>query len=603
MKKVSLALMLSSLLLGTAWAEDPVDFADPQLKAAVETELFISDPTPTDMLDLTQLVIPLTWQRIDAISNLAGLEYATNLTDLNLKYHKVSDLSPLSGLTHLRSVVLLGNGISSISPLSGLMELESLDLESNEVSDISALSGLPNLASVCLHRNLVSDLSPLASLTSLDWLDLRALPLSQDAYATYIPRIKANNPGITLLYDGFFAGQLILSSSVGGSVVAPGEGTFTTVFGESLWLEAQADPGFVFTGWSGSWTTTQNPLLLIVDQDYTMQANFISILSTIHVDDNAPADPGPDNSAVSDPLANGTREHPFDSIRKAIDVAGKGATIFVHAGTYRETIDVLGKRIELTGFDPDNPGGAAWPVIDGGGNGPVVSFTHGEDANCLLTGFVITGGKSRSVGAIRCSGSSPTIANCLIVGNRATDWNGATVLCTDSNATFINCTMVDNRAGQFSAGLYLVNGRVTVVNSILWGNWPKEIQTEGDDLSPIRYSAVAGGWPGLGNLAADPLFAGLGCWVALGNPGVTVPPSDPQATWAMGDYHLQSQAGRWDPKTGKWLQDKATSPCVDAGDPSLPVGPEPLPNGGIINLGVYGGTAEASRSYLHASSP
>ena len=67
----------------------------------------------------------------------------------------------------------------------------------------------------------------------------------------------------------------------------------------------------------------------------------------------------------------------------------------MHAGTYRETIDFLGKRIELTGFDPNDPNKAAWPVIDGGGNGPVVSFTHGEDPNCLLTGFVITGGKGR----------------------------------------------------------------------------------------------------------------------------------------------------------------------------------------------------------------
>ena len=81
MRRIPLALVLSSLLLGTAWAEEPVHFADPKLKAAVEDKLFISDPTPTDMLGLTELVIPLTWQRINAISNLSGLEYAMNLTD------------------------------------------------------------------------------------------------------------------------------------------------------------------------------------------------------------------------------------------------------------------------------------------------------------------------------------------------------------------------------------------------------------------------------------------------------------------------------------------------------------------------------------------
>jgi len=552
----------------------------------------ISDISPLaglsnlDMLDL----------HYNQITNASAVSGLSNLETLILEGNQISDASPLSGLSGLRTLRLGINEISDLSPLSGLSSLETLSIYANQISDLSPLPSLSNLKSLLLSGNLITDIAALASFTSLSYLDLANNPLSSEACAVYVPQILANNPGIYLQYDPCTSRRLSISATIGGSVIHPGEGQFGFEEGTTIRLEAEAKPGFLFVGFSGTYSSAQNPAWITMNQDHDIQANFISILSTIHVDDNAPADPGPANSAVSDPLANGTREHPFDSIRKAIDVAGKGATIFVHAGTYRETIDVLGKRVELTGFDPDNPGGAAWPVIDGGGIGPVVNFSHGEDKDCLLAGLVITGGKSRSVAAIRCAGSSPTIANCLIVGNRATDWNGATVLCADSNATFINCTIVDNRAGQFGAGLYLANSRVTVVNSILWGNWPKEIQTEGDDLSPIRYSAVAGGWPGVGNLAADPLFAGLGRWVALSNPGVTVPPSDPQATWAMGDYHLQSQAGRWDPKTGKWLQDKATSPCIDRGDPVTPLGPEPLPNGGIINLGVYGGTAEAGKS-------
>jgi len=44
--------------------------------------------------------------------------------------------------------------------------------------------------------------------------------------------------------------------------------------------------------------------------------------------------------------------------------------------------------------------------------------------------------------------------------------------------------------------------------------------------------------------------------------------------------------------------DEATSPCVDTGDPGSPVGREPFPNGGRVNMGAYGGTAEASKSYF-----
>jgi hypothetical protein len=77
-----------------------------------------------------------------------------------------------------------------------------------------------------------------------------------------------------------------------------------------------------------------------------------------------------------------------------------------------------------------------------------------------------------------------------------------------------------------------------------------------------------------GNIDIDPLFADAG----------------------NSDYHLKSEAGRYDPIIESWFQDNVTSPCIDAGDSSTPVGLEPLPNGDIINMGAYGGTSEASKS-------
>lgn len=317
----------------------------------------------------------------------------------------------------------------------------------------------------------------------------------------------------------------------------------------------------------------------------------------IHVYSSSRSDPRPGDPRVSDPCENGTSAHPFDAIQEAIDVATDGATIFVQTGTYYETIDLLGKRITLTGFDPNHPDFATWPVIDGFGAGPVVSFTHGEDANCVLSGFVITGGRGRSAGAILCSSSSPTIANCLIVGNRATDPNGAAVCCTNSNAKFVNCTISENRAGPEGAALHLIDSKVAVVNSIVWGNTPAEILVDGACQPAIRYSDMAGGWQGQGCINADPLFAVVGEWVAFSQAGVTRGSDDPNAVWIMGDYHLESQMGRYNSERRSWMLDTVTSPCIDAGDPCSPVGREPSPNGGIINMGVYGGTAEASKSW------
>jgi len=553
------ALAVLLLHLSLAYAKEPVQFADSNLKAAVEYELWISEPTPTDMLALTLLcaneagitdltgleyaknlrTLELTYNQITDISPLSGLtslkclilnnnavanvwvvsgltalEYLdihnnelsdisavstlSNLRTLVLRFNRITDLSPLSGLSNLEDLDLRGNGLSSLSALSGLENLRRLDLYDNQISDLSSLSGLEEMQAIILQHNQisdisalssltslrelnlynnqvsdisalssltslrdlnlfgnnVSDISPLSALTSLRELDLQDNPLNEEACDTYIPQIKANNPGIRFTYNTFCSGHLRLSSTAGGSIINPGEGEFTYKRGETVLVEAQADPHFLFVNFSGSAFTSDNPIYVTMSRDQEICVHFVSTLSTIHVDDDGPNDPRPGDVTISDPGENGTAEHPFDRIQEVIDVAASGATIFVHAGTYRESIDLLGKHIALTGFAPDDPNRAAWPVIDGGGSGPVVSFTHGEDPNCLLAGFVITAGKGRQAGAIQCVAASPTISNCLIVGNRATDSDGAAVSCADSRATFINCTIADNQAGSFGAALY-----------------------------------------------------------------------------------------------------------------------------------------------------
>ena len=54
-KSTYFAVLLLIILSSAAMAEEPVYFADPNLKAAVEAKLDINDPTPTEMLSLTSL--------------------------------------------------------------------------------------------------------------------------------------------------------------------------------------------------------------------------------------------------------------------------------------------------------------------------------------------------------------------------------------------------------------------------------------------------------------------------------------------------------------------------------------------------------------------
>jgi hypothetical protein len=111
----------------------------------------------------------------------------------------------------------------------------------------------------------------------------------------------------------------------------------------------------------------------------------------------------------------------------------------------------------------------------------------------------------------------------------------------------------------------------------------------------ISYTDIAD-VPGLGNRSVDPLFARSGYWSKPSNPYSPIDPTLPQAFWVAGDYHVQSAAGRWHAETQVWIKDELSSLCIDSGHPMTPVGSEPVPHGDVINLGVYGGTIEGSKS-------
>ena len=384
MKNILPALAICAFLLKTATAEEPVSFGDANLKAAVEEELWILNPTPSDMLGLTKLSYNGRQSPNAVITDLTGLQYAVNLQSLSLPSH----------------------GFSSLSPLSGMINLEHLDLRECPVSDISALSGLHRLSWLNLHKTRVRDISPLAALTALSYVDLRGTPLNLDAYEIHIPRLLAQRPDITIWYDPYRQQPCVVAvtCSGGGTVTCPGEGVFLHDYGQTVCLEAQALPGFLFVGWSGMDDDMRNPLCFSLDRDYEIRANFASVAKELCVDDDGVSDPGPDNPGVGDPYEDGTGDHPFDSIQEAVEVAMDGATIIVRPGIYREHVCLLGKGIHLAAVDPANPHAGPGVTIDGLDNGCTSPSAPGSGRECSLSGFIITGGNGPAAGAIRCMG-------------------------------------------------------------------------------------------------------------------------------------------------------------------------------------------------------
>jgi hypothetical protein len=151
------------------------------------------------------------------------------------------------------------------------------------------------------------------------------------------------------------------------------------------------------------------------------------------------------------------------------------------------------------------------------------------------------------------------------------------------NNTVVNCSVGINFDEPSESGID--PGRGAYLDGNIFWNTPTPLaQFYVDDPEwgttdiTVNHSIVGSEWHylGQGNIDADPCF--------------TDPCND--------DYHLKSQAGRWDANEGRWTKDEVTSPCVDAGDPNSDWTVELWPHGKRINIGAYGGTAEASMSPL-----
>ena len=92
-------------------------------------------------------------------------------------------------LTHLHA---LNAGVSDLAGLEAASELSMVFLGSNAVSDLAPLAKLPELDGLDLSDNRISDLLPLVANTALgagDWITLDANPLSEESLNEHVPAL------------------------------------------------------------------------------------------------------------------------------------------------------------------------------------------------------------------------------------------------------------------------------------------------------------------------------------------------------------------------------------------------------------------------------
>ncbi|MBQ6327471.1 MAG: hypothetical protein IJI35_00520 [Kiritimatiellae bacterium] len=272
---------------------------------------------------------------------------------------------------------------------------------------------------------------------------------------------------------------------------------------------------------------------------------------------------------------------------------GRGRAIWLHnAPTTFERCRIVGHWSGTVGYDTN---GDSCNIYIAGASGGT-RFDH-----CVIAGNMITHGNNTA------DGSSSYAGNMLVDLSTA-----------DATVEFDHCTVAYNYSMKSLAAcaLSVYRGTAIVRNSIFAHNLRGNSSSVGSDLHLLTSSAFAEVDHTLFTADATtsvsaytPANLTIGAGVLYGDPLLATGLADVNG-WkdsyrftaanlsklvAM-NLHPLSKAG-YVGDDGEWTQSEDRhSPAIDTGDPSDPVGAEPEPNGGVVNLGAYGGTAEASKS-------
>jgi hypothetical protein len=145
--------------------------------------------------------------------------------------------------------------------------------------------------------------------------------------------------------------------------------------------------------------------------------------------------------------------------------------------------------------------------------------------------------------------SITTATNSIFNNNSAVSGSGAGIYNHMSSTVLTNCTFVSNSARSYGAGICNEGSHTALSNCILWDDtdkWDYEIYLKlytppAGDLSStlnVNCSDVKGG--------AAAVYVSTDCTMDWGKGNINADPCFVDA--ANNDYHLKSQAGRWDAK-------------------------------------------------------
>jgi len=243
---------------------------------------------------------------------------------------------------------------------------------------------------------------------------------------------------------------------------------------------------------------------------------------------------------------------PVKTLAGALATALPGSVITLGAGMYTvtETLHVRG-GVSIQGA------GAGRTTLDASGLTVGISF-DGTDAGHRtgLDGVTLTGAETCASVA---SGATGVVLSHVVVRDCRT--TGLAVAAT-GGADVVNATLVGNGTGVSAAGSTRIKNSLLTSNGVALSSAASGVLTSAYNDLFGNQADYAGLQAGTGDLALAVTFADL---------------------------------------ANHSLRLVVAQPSTDRGDPADAVGDEPAPNGGRVNLGAFGGTADAEASAISSA--
>jgi len=197
----------------------------------------------------------------------------------------------------------------------------------------------------------------------------------------------------------------------------------------------------------------------------------------------------------------------------------ENSATYAGGGMYNNNSSPFLTKVNFNANSADYSGGGMYN--SGNSNPTLTNVTFNDNTAYIYGGGMTNWGSGRTtLNNVTFSGNSAqrggglynyyihlTMTNVTFSGNFASETGGG-ISNINSNITVTNTTFFGNSATLMGGGIYNFKSNPQITNAIIWGNTPDQIMDNSSTPS-VNNSAIQGGYPGTGNIEADPLLGSL----------------------------------------------------------------------------------------------